>query len=269
MIVFAPAKINIGLYVTEKRDDGYHNIESVLYPVPLEDVLEIIPSDSFQIIEYGLSSMCKPEANLCTIAWKLLSEQFSIPAVKINLLKNIPVQAGLGGGSSDAVALLKGLDRMFEIGLSSKDLHGFAFQIGSDCPFFVDELPVYASSRGEIMQTVNLSLKGMWLLIIKPPFGMSTSRAFAEIVPAAHGLLMRDVLQEVHMWRNSISNVFEQAFYKLFPEVRKVTDGIAKQNPLFFSLSGSGSSFFALHDKPMNTSGIPPEWYVVQMELKK
>ena len=268
MIVFAPAKINIGLYVTSKRDDGYHNIESVLYPSSLEDVIEIVHSESFQLNEYGLLSMCKPEKNLCTIAWKLLADQYSIPPVKINLLKNIPVQAGLGGGSSDAVALLKGLNQMFEIGLSGDELRKIALQIGSDCPFFVDAVPAFATSRGEMLQPIDLSLKDLFLLIIKPPVGVSTAQAFSEIVPAEHGLLLSSIMQPVHAWSQSISNVFEGVFYKHFPEVLKITESIKTQNPIFFSLNGSGSFFFALSYKPLSTCEIPKEWYVLQSKLE-
>ncbi len=264
MILFTPAKINIGLYVTQKRKDGYHDLETVFFPVPLYDVIEIVKADRFEIREYGIPSMCEPSENLCFRAWLLMHEKFSVPPVKINILKNIPIQSGLGGGSSDAVAVLKGLTQLFHI---KTELNDIALSIGSDCPFFVDAVPSLALSRGEKLKPISVSLKGKWLLIFKPEFGMSTSKAFSEIVPKAHGHLAKDIVLPPEKWKRKIKNVFQDVFFNQFPEIIPVVESIEMQNPFFLSLSGSGSAFFALNSEPMKTEYIPEGWFVFQVRL--
>jgi 4-diphosphocytidyl-2-C-methyl-D-erythritol kinase len=246
MLTFAPAKINIGLYVTQKREDGFHDIETVFYPLPLYDVIEIVPSPEFRLFEYGIQSECSPENNLCFKAWKMLHNDYAIPYVTIYLLKNIPVQAGLGGGSSDAVGVLKLLNTMFDLNITCEKMFDYALMLGSDCPFFVNPKPAYAISRGEQLQTIEISLSGKTVFLFKPPFGISTKSAFEEISVSRHGQLLGDVSATVNSWKNSIGNVFQNYFIKHYPEIQTVIDSIIAAGAEYVSLTGTGSAFYAV-----------------------
>lgn len=249
MITFAPAKINIGLYVTNKRNDGYHDIETIFYPLPLYDVIEILPSSEFQLHEYGILSCCAPENNLCFMAWSMLKHDYQIPFVHIHLLKNIPVQAGLGGGSSDAVGVLKLLNKMFHLKITREKILDYALRLGSDCPFFVNPKPSFATGRGEQLQTIEISLSGKTVFLFKPPFGISTKSAFEEIKVTKHGHLLRDVSATVNSWKNSIGNVFQNYFIKHYPEIQTVIDSIIAAGAEYVSLTGTGSAFYAVFPK--------------------
>lgn len=248
MIEFAPAKINIGLYVTSKRPDGFHNIETIFYPVPLYDVLEITESSEFKLREYGIVSGCNYRENLCFRAWELLKSNVHVPHVEIQILKNIPVQAGLGGGSSDAVAVLKALNTMFHLNITDEMMYNFALQLGSDCPFFIKQQAVYATSRGEKFTNIDVSLRGKTIVIFKPEKGISTKEAFAKLQKHGSGELLSKIKQPVSSWKDSIENVFEDVFIQSCPEYAEFKAELYNSGALFVSLSGSGSSFFAIFD---------------------
>src|SRR5690606_24072685 len=182
MLTFANAKINLGLLVTEKRQDGYHNIETIFYPVKLYDVIEITASDVFQFHTEGL--VIPPDGqNLCEKAYRLLHQDFDIKPVVIDLLKNIPIGAGLGGGSSDGAHVLKLLNEMNGLGLSDEELKAYAVQLGADCPFFIDNKPVFASGIGTTFEAINVHLSAYYIVIVKPDIHISTSEAYQCIIP--------------------------------------------------------------------------------------
>ncbi len=255
MIAFTPAKINIGLYVTSKRSDGFHNIETVFYPIPLYDVIDIFESPVFSIKEYGLSAHCNTEENLCFRAWKLLNMHYQIPPVILYILKNIPVQAGLGGGSSDAAAVLKILNNLFNLNISSELMFQYAMELGSDCPFFINPRPAFGTSRGEILSPVDISLAGKTLLLFKPNEGISTKDAFDKLQIFQSGELQVKMKQQLPTWKNNIENAFEQVFIQHFPEFSDYRSELYKAGALYVSLSGSGSSFYAIYDH--DVSEIP------------
>lgn len=244
MVYFAPAKINIGLYITSKRNDGYHNLETVFYPVPLFDVVEIVQSDTFHLFEYGFPSNCLPEKNICTQAFSLLKKYFQIPEVNIHLHKNIPVQAGLGGGSSDAVAVLKLLNEMFSLQISDANMKDLCLQLGSDCPFFVQARPSLGLSRGEQLSTLSLDLTNFTLVIVKPSDGTSTVSAFEGISPRPHGKLKDHILQQIENWKSTIHNDFERSDANSVTE--QIKDTLYNSGAIYASLTGSGSAVYGL-----------------------
>jgi 4-diphosphocytidyl-2-C-methyl-D-erythritol kinase len=270
MIIFAPAKINIGLYVTSKREDGFHNIETVFYPIPLYDVVEIIESSSFSFTEHGIRTECDAGDNLCFKAWKLLKTEFQIPQVEIFLFKNIPVQAGLGGGSSDAAAVLWGLNAMFQLNLSEEKMLSYALQLGSDCPFFLQPVPSLGTSRGEKLTPLNISLKGKTLVIVKPPFGISTGNAFSQVSVKEHGQLLNDISQPLNTWKNNVKNHFECVFHKQNPEMKHIVDKFYSNGAEYVSMSGSGSAFYAIYEEPVPViPDLPSEMLVRTFRMTK
>jgi 4-diphosphocytidyl-2-C-methyl-D-erythritol kinase len=251
MLSFPNAKINIGLYVTGKRDDGYHTIESIFFPVPFTDVLEIIPSDSFFFESAGIPVTENPEDNLCVKAYRLFEEKFDLPPVSMFLLKNIPAGAGLGGGSSDAAFALKMLNNLFKLDLSVGQLGEYAAMLGSDCPFFVMNYPCYVFGRGELMEAVNVSLKGKYTVIVCPVIHINTAEAYRNIreysklnIPLPY-LVQRDL----EFWKESLQNDFENYAFGQYPVLARIKGYLYQKGAFFASMSGSGSSIFGIFDQ--------------------
>jgi 4-diphosphocytidyl-2-C-methyl-D-erythritol kinase len=268
MIVFAPAKMNLGLYVTSKRSDGFHNIETVFYPLPLTDVVEVAHSKNFLLTEYGLSASCSPEENICFKTWELLHNVFKIGHVHIHLLKNIPVQAGLGGGSSNAIAVMKALNTLFDLQMSNSQMHQLALQLGSDCPFFVDPVPSLAVSRGEKLSPLHVDLKGKHIVLFKPSFGISTAEAFQGVAVEKNGQLGVHILEDIQNWKHNVKNIFEDSFLKKFPHLLHLKNGFYSCGAEFVSMSGSGSCFFAIFDKfPKRLPDVPNDYYLRKLVL--
>jgi len=251
MICFPNSKINLGLYVTGKRDDGFHRIESIFYPVPFLDVLEIIPSAKFSFETEGISVTENPEDNLAVKAYWLMQKEFDLPPVNMFLLKNIPSGAGLGGGSSDASSCLKLLNDVFKLNLSLGQLTEYALQLGSDCPFFIANYPCYVFGRGEMMEAVNLNLTGIYVVIICSGIHINTGEAFRSLtsfstlkVPVPH-LIHRDR----PFWKESLQNNFEPYAFEKFPVLKEIKEELYKEGAFYASMSGTGSSIFGLFEK--------------------
>lgn len=255
MIVFPSAKINLGLNVLFKRDDGYHEMESVLYPIPLYDVLELLPAKDFVFRSSG-TPIDGPEAsNLCVMAYQLMREKYSIDAVYMHLIKNTPMGAGIGGGSADAASVIKGLNDLFELNLCADDMRELAAKLGSDCPFFIDERPALATGRGEQLSPVSISLKGTYLKLIKPDVHISTAEAYG-LVPKSNKRLIQDAIHQTpDLWKDVLFNAFETPFFSIHPEILGIKETLYEEGALYASMSGSGSSFYGLFDeKPTDTS---------------
>jgi len=251
MIGFAPAKINIGLYVTSKRTDNYHNIASLFYTVDLFDIIEIEQAEEFDLIEYGIKTDCDFKENLCYKAWLLIRERYKIPNVRIYIYKQIPFQAGLGGGSSDAVCVLKLLNNYFKLEISDSELESLALELGSDCPFFVKSKPAFAYGRGEILKPAPEFLKGKFLLLIKPEIGSSTKNAFSKVKIAEMPDFEDLFNQETRNWKNSLVNVFEEVVLFENPELKRIKDYLYSIGAEYASMSGSGTAFYGIFsDKP-------------------
>jgi len=254
MIAFPNAKINLGLYVTGKRDDGFHNIESVFYPVPFCDVLEIIESNEFSFQTSGISVTDNINDNLCVKAYQLLNDTYDLPPVSMYLLKNIPAGAGLGGGSSDAAFTLKLLNDVFKLNITVGQLTEYAAMLGSDCPFFVPDYPAYVFGRGELMEAVNVNITGVYIVIICPGIHMATAEAYHNIqtystlnIPMPH-----QVQRDRSYWKETLHNDFENYAFTQYPVLKEIKEKLYQSGAFFASMSGSGSSIYGLFENKPN-----------------
>ena len=216
MLFFPNAKINIGLNITSKRADGYHNLESIFYPIAWRDILEIIPSKQLIFESTGLS--IPGQGNLCLKAYKLMKSHYGITPVSMHLRKNIPIGAGLGGGSSDAAFTLMALNTIFELGLEKDELKKMAAQLGADCPFFIDNTPSLIGGIGELLNPIDLDMSNYHLLVVKPDIFVSTAEAFSAIVPQIPSLsIEEEIKMPIEKW--TLKNDFEDSIFPQFPEL--------------------------------------------------
>lgn len=252
MISFPACKINLGLYITRKRDDGYHELETVFYPVPYHDVLEVIEAhdNAFAFTLSGLPVHGDPSDNLCVKAYQMLSADHPLPAVKMHLHKVIPMGAGLGGGSSDGAAALTLLSDLFGLPVSPEAMHGYAKRLGSDCAFFLQNKPVYATGRGELLEPVDLDLSGLILVVIIPRIHVSTREAYSLITPLQPEVSLPDIISKpVTGWRELMRNDFEPVIAAKFPVVAKVKALLYQAGALYASMTGSGSAVYGLFEE--------------------
>jgi len=254
MVTFPKAKINIGLRITGKRSDGFHDIETLFYPVNLRDALEfVVPPGKVtddELIVTGIDIRTQNEKNLVIRAIRKLREKFNIPFLKIHLHKAIPTGAGLGGGSSDAACILKSMNRCFNLALSEDDLRTYALELGSDCPFFIDPAPSIATGRGEELTPVAPILEGYSLVLINPGIHISTRDAYLNSIPAVpEKSLEQLILSDPSEWKKHIKNDFEDFAFKLYPQIREMKRSLYLSGAVYASMSGSGSSVYGIFDK--------------------
>ena len=248
---FPIAKINIGLYVTRRREDGYHDLETIFYPIPLHDNLSISPlkmsNAPYQLQTAGHKIEGNSDDNLIVKVYKQLAEEFDLPPLEIYLYKRIPMGAGLGGGSSDAAAMIKLLNETFDLGLSTEDMERRVARLGADCAFFVQGKPAFATGIGDILSPIELSLSGMHLVLVKPDIFVSTKEAYGDIVPATpeHDLL-KAIKAPITDWRHTVSNNFEKNVFRLHPEIAAIKQTLYDMGAVYASMSGSGSTVFGL-----------------------
>lgn len=257
MISFPNCKINTGLNILRRRNDGYHDIETVFYPLPLTDVLEIIPAkEKSPFTLTGLQLQGSNENNLCVKAYNLLKEKYpSLPPVQMHLHKIIPAGGGLGGGSADGAFALKILNEIFDLKLQQDELTALALQLGSDCPFFIINKPCYSTGRGELLKEINLSLSGYRLVVVNPGIHISTAEMFSRIKPAVPATSLKEKIKlPVESWREEIKNDFEVPVFELQPEIGGIKEYMYKAGAVYASLSGSGSSVYGIFKKeqPVN-----------------
>ncbi len=250
MIIFSGCKINLGLYVTEKRSDGFHNIQSVFYPVAWNDVIEIKKSNSpnkFSLIEYGNKKICKLNEHLCYKAYSLIDKQFHLPPIELHIQKTIPSGAGLGGGSSNGSNTLLLLNNYFKLNITFKELMQFALQLGSDCPFFIENKPAIVTGRGEFIETIPLDLSMYHILIVHPAVHVSTAQAYSNLKPKHNSMHLKDSINKhPGNWYNTIKNDFEPYVFSKFPHVESIKDFMYSTGAVFSLMSGSGSSVYGL-----------------------
>ena len=252
MLFFPNCKINLGLRILRRRPDGYHDLETIFYPLPLRDSLECIREASEpQFTSYGLPIPGDPADNLCLQAWWLLKKDFpDLPPVHIHLLKNIPIGAGLGGGSANGACTLKALNIQFHLGLSREQLLHYAAQLGSDCPFFILNTPCLGGGRGEKLTPVDLDLSAYSIALVDPGIHISTAKAFSLCTPAENPNPLTGIIsQPVPQWRDRLVNDFEQPVFQLHPELAAIKPALYARGALYASLTGSGSSFFGIFPK--------------------
>lgn len=269
MIVFPNCKINLGLSIKGKRSDGYHNLETVFYPVLIKDILEIttltndelssvLPGDEYIHFSYsGLPIAGDKNDNLCVKAYYLLKKDFpSLPAIRMHLHKVIPMGAGLGGGSSDGAFTLGLLNEKFALELTTGQLIDYAIQLGSDCPFFIINRSCYAGRRGEMLEELNLDLSAYSLVLINPGIQINTGWAFSRISfpdscqSQLQGNTLKEIIgQPIDNWKGTLVNDFEKPVFEKFPEIKRIKDHLYKQGAIYAAMSGSGSTVFGIYNK--------------------
>jgi len=251
MICFPNAKINIGLNVVEKRPDGYHNIETVFFPIPIKEALEVVHLENnnapYIWSNSGITVDTPAENNICIKALNLIKQDHTLTPIQIHLHKQIPFGAGLGGGSADGACMLKLLNDFFKLNISTDDLKQYAVQLGADCPFFIDNHPALATGIGEILKPIELDLSGYHLALIKPDIHVSTPEAYAGIVPAQSATsLKEDIHRPIEEWKEYIKNDFEKSVFTKYPLIGELKEQLYQQGALYAAMSGSGSSVFGI-----------------------
>ncbi|MDX2359800.1 MAG: 4-(cytidine 5'-diphospho)-2-C-methyl-D-erythritol kinase [Crocinitomicaceae bacterium] len=255
MILFPPAKINLGLHVLKKREDGYHDIDTCMVPIPLTDVLEILPANDFKFVQTGLPVDGSSNDNLVVKAYRLLKDAYGIGDVYIHLRKNIPMGAGLGGGSADATYTLLGLNELFRLGLNPHELRGLAIKLGSDCPFFVENIPQIAQLKGDFLTPISLDLGGYYLKVVNPRIHIGTTEAYAGVAIGTPEYFLEDTLVEpMTTWKNRVVNDFEASAFTLHPSLGEIKEKLYAEGAVYASMTGSGSSMFGIYSEEPKTS---------------
>lgn len=269
MIVFPNCKINLGLHILRKRPDGFHDLETVFYPVPWQDALEIVqhpsPASETEFTASGLTVDAPPGEISCVKAYGLLKKDFpDLPSVRMHLHKTIPSGAGLGGGSSDAAFALSLLNKKFGLGLNEASLMGYALQLGSDCPFFIRNQPCHATGRGENLEPVHLDLSGYKMILVHPKLHVATGKAFSGVHPLSGRTSIKEIIQKpVTQWKDLLINDFEDSIFTEYPLIRQIKEELYRQGAIYASMSGSGSTVFGLFSKETPTpAGFPGDYFV-------
>ncbi len=271
MICFPGCKINLGLYVKEKRPDSFHNIETILYPVNLTDALEIIPAndDKFDFQTKGIEIPGNIRSNLCVKAYKLLADEFDLPAVKMFLYKRIPFGAGLGGGSSDAAFTIKLLNELFDLKLSVEQTKEYSNKLGLDCAFFIENKPSFAYEKGNCLKPFNLNLEKYYIIIVKPDIFINTAEAYFNIVPNKNSGHLKEIIKlPVEQWKYYLNNDFEKSIFKEYPEIKKIKEQLYDSGAIYASMSGSGSAVFGIFKSDINIKNYFPDYFVWTGKLK-
>ena len=274
MIVFPNCKINIGLNILGKRADGYHNLETIFYPLPFYDVLEVIPAanaaEPYTLHVSGIEIEGGIEDNLCVKAWRLLKDDFPhLPAVHIHLHKTIPAGAGLGGGSANGAFMLMLLNTMFKLHLTEQKLLQYALSLGSDCPFFIINQPCLGKQRGEVLQPVEVDLSAYKIVIINPGIHINTGWAFTQVKFSESSNVKNSITQPVENWKHLLTNDFELPAFTKYPAIKNLKDLLYQQNAVYAAMSGSGSTVFGIFkkDTPFNYQPPAPGFFVKEIHL--
>jgi 4-diphosphocytidyl-2-C-methyl-D-erythritol kinase len=270
MLFFPNAKINLGLRVVRKREDGYHDIETVFYPIKgLRDALEIVHGNTDTPVDFnmtGLPVQGDVQQNLCVKAYTLLKQDFpSLPSIQMHLHKTIPMGAGLGGGSADGAFTLRLLNQQFQLGLTQDQLIQYALQLGSDCPFFILNQPCFATGRGEIMTPIALDLSAYKFVLINPGIHVPTGWAFAQLKPATPAISCEEiVMQDPTTWQDRLINDFEPTVMETYSAIRKLKEQLYASGAVYVSMTGTGSTVYGMFKKETDLSSLsfPSEYFV-------
>ena len=270
MITFPNCKINIGLHITGRFDDGYHSIETCMFPLPLNNVLEIVPAatNETRVFLSGSAETIPAVKNIVYKAWNLLHDQYSIPNTDIYLHKVIPSGAGLGGGSADGTFALGMLNSMFELRLTNEQLETEAAKLGMDCPFFVANNPAIAMGKGEILKPVKMDLSGYYLVLVKPSVNVSTAEAYAGVIPKKPEKSIAELIKlPMEEWKNVIVNDFERTVFAKYPNIEIIKAEMYSKGAIYAQMSGSGSAVFGLFNAKPELNGIFDDCFVFEMLL--
>lgn len=275
MLVFPNCKINLGLHVVSKREDGFHNIETVFYPVNWCDALEVLENpesgEAFVFSQSGLNISGKTEDNLLYKAWRLITAEKKIPNIQVHLHKNIPMGAGLGGGSSDAASFLNILNSRFSLNYTSNALKNMASHLGSDCAFFIENQPVYAKGRGNEFSAIQVDLSSYYILTIYPGIHSNTKEAYDGLTPKlpSHHLVSLIEKTPITFWKEALVNDFEPAIFKKYPEIKLLKENLYAAGAIYASMSGSGSAVFGIFkEEPVLNLPTAFSYYLQKPEIK-
>ncbi len=253
MVVFPNAKINLGLNIISKREDGYHNISSCFYPIEFYDVLEILPSKKLSFKSTGIPIPGDMEGNLCLKAYQLLRNDFDIAPVQMHLHKNIPIGAGLGGGSSDASYTIKLLNQLFDLNLTDLEMESYASKLGSDCPFFIKNVPVLAEGTGNLFKEVNVDLIGKYLMLVYPDIHIGTKEAYAGVIPKQHEQPISKVINTgIENWPANLINDFETSIFPKYQRIKELKDQMYDMGAKYACMTGSGSAIYGIFNQPQS-----------------
>jgi len=271
LILFPNCKINLGLHILQKREDGFHDLETIFYPLPLQDALEVIqhpsPVTDLEFSSSGLKVEGNLSDNICVKAYHLLRKDFpQLPAVKMHLHKTIPMGAGLGGGSADGAFTLTLLNQKFNLGIDEQSLIDYALQLGSDCPFFIKNSPCFATGRGEKMETVQLDLSTYRFVVVNPQIHVNTGWAFSQLTPTANRPSLKQIIQQpIENWKAELKNDFEEPISRQHPEISDCKQQFYRQGAIYASMTGSGSTVFGIFQKETAPQFSFPANYFVRI----
>lgn len=271
MVVFPNCKINLGLHILNKREDGFHNLQTVFYPVAIKDALEIIPSSTggtgITFTASGLTVDGNSRDNICIKAYHLLKKDFPhLPAIQMHLHKAIPMGAGLGGGSADGAFTLSLLNQKFNLGIPQQQLIQYALKLGSDCPFFILNQPCYATGRGEIMEANGLDLSAYTIAVINPGIHVNTGWAFSQLTPATPPRSVKEIIaQPVATWKNVLQNDFEKPVFEKHPAIQFIKEELYALGALYAAMSGSGSTVYGIFEHTVSLQSFANRQYFTQL----
>jgi 4-diphosphocytidyl-2-C-methyl-D-erythritol kinase len=262
MLLFPNAKINLGLSILNKREDGYHNLESIFLPIPITDSLEFIESDE---TKFDCNIIINEEkSNSVLMAYRLLNDKFNLPSLSIYLYKNIPIGAGIGGGSADGAFMLKGLNDYYELGLTIQELKDYANKIGSDCPFFIDNKPSFIEGTGEILSEMELDLSNYYFALINPNIHISTREAFSNhtVIKKERTSLLSHIKNEpIENWKKYIVNDFESSVFKIYPKIEKIKEKLYQKGAIYASMTGTGSTVYGIFEKKIDLDEFDSSYF--------
>lgn len=269
MLLFPNCKINLGLHILNKREDGFHNLETVFYPISINDALEIIPAadTDLQFSQTGLTVEGNEADNICVKAYHLLKKDFpQLPGAKMHLHKAIPMGAGLGGGSADGAFALQLLNTIFKLQLTQQQLINYALQLGSDCPFFIINQPCFATGRGEIMEPVPLDLSAYKIAIINPRIHVNTGWAFSQLTPAVPAKSIQQIItQPIQTWKDEMKNDFEDVVFAAHPSIKSIKETLYNSGALYAAMSGSGSTVFGIFKNVISFNSFEGKGYFTKL----
>lgn len=260
MLTFANAKINLGLNLIEKRPDGYHNLETIFYPIRITDAVELVDANKTSCISKGIDVPGNGNDNICLKAFKQLQADFKLPHQQIVLLKNIPIGAGLGGGSADAAFLIKLANDKFNLALSISQMQDYARRLGADCAFFIENKPVFAFAKGDEFEKLNVSLSNYYIVLVKPPIHVSTALAYSNVkVQQPLSSLKNLIHLPLKEWKDTMFNDFEPSVFETYPQISDIKTKLYAAGAIFALMSGSGSSVFGVFEKPVHLLDLEKE----------
>ncbi len=262
MILYPNAKINLGLYITDKRDDGFHNLASIFYPVRIHDILEVNPSDKLSFESTGIQIPGSESDNLCIKAYRLLAQDYDIPPVTIHLHKQIPIGAGLGGGSSDAAYMLRAINQLFELNIEEKSLEEYARTLGSDCAFFIQNKVKYCYGKGDQFKDIQLNLSEYHVLIVNPNIHISTKEAYQGLSPEKISFNLEEKIKisQPNLWKGFLKNDFEESILSNHPIISDIKNQLYEAGCVYASMSGSGSSVFGIFKNKKKINTLDQYW---------